>query len=85
MPEILGESGVAEGIGDNGRMFRRKRLHEDFASFISSPCPSGNLGDQLKRFFRCSKIGKMKRRVGIDHTDEKYVREIESLCNHLSP
>src|SRR5437667_127828 len=64
-------------------MLGRPRLHEHAAPARAAPRSSCHLGDKLKRPLARAKIGKMQAGVGIHDTDDRDVRKIESLGDHL--
>src|SRR5262249_15841784 len=69
--------------GQDRIMVGRKRLHENAAPFIAAAGAAGDLGDELKRPLGCSQITKMERRIGVNDADERHIREIETLGDHL--
>src|SRR5688572_22542371 len=67
----------------NRRMKRRERLHEDLALDIAPPRAPGDLRDQLKGPFARAKVGNVQRQVGVNNSDERHVRKVQALRNHL--
>jgi len=62
-----------------------ERLHQHPAAARAAAGPPGHLRDQLKRPLGGAEVGQVQRRVGIDHADERDVRKIQSLGDHLRP
>jgi hypothetical protein len=67
----------------NCRHLWTERLHQHAAAAFAAAGPPRYLRHQLKRPLRRTEIGQMERRIGIDHTNERHVREVETLGNHL--
>ena len=65
------------------RMIGVQRLHEHAAALRASARSARDLGDQLKRSLRRAEVGQMQGRIGIDYADQRHIREVESLGNHL--
>src|SRR4051794_33396131 len=68
---------------DDGVVVWRKRLHEDAPPLVAAPRAAGHLRHELKGSFRRPQVAKMKRRVGVDNADQRHVREIKPLGDHL--
>ena len=79
-----GESRVValRGGGDGGGV-RLERLNVDFTGFLRSAGAAAHLRQQLIGTFACAGIGTVQGRVGIEHADERHVREVEALGYHL--
>jgi len=73
---------MAAGVLD-GRMKRRERLHENLALDITAPRAAGNLREQLKGAFARAKIRLVQRGVRVNDADERDVRKMQSLRDHL--
>ena len=65
------------------RMKRRERLHEHLALHISAPRPAGHLREQLKRPLSRAEIRLVQREVRIDDSDQRDIRKMQSLGDHL--
>ena len=68
--------------GDAG-MFGSERLDENVAPFVTTPGSPGNLCQQLKGAFGRTEVRHVETDVGIDNADQRNVREVESLGDHL--
>jgi hypothetical protein len=64
-------------------VLRHPRLNENAAAFRTSARATSNLAQQLKATLRGAKVRKINSSVGVDNSDKRDVREIESLRNHL--
>src|SRR6202142_2267447 len=67
----------------DGRMKRRKRLHEHLAFNVAATGATGDLREQLEGALARAKIRLMQREVGVNDADERDVREMQALRNHL--
>src|SRR5277367_6811395 len=65
------------------RMKRRERLHKHLALHIAATGATGDLREQLEGAFARAKIRLMQREVGVDDTDERDVRKMQPLRDHL--
>ena len=65
------------------RMKRRERLHEHFALDVAATGATGDLREQLKGAFARAKIRLMQRQVGVNDADERDVRKMQPLRDHL--
>src|SRR5271154_5982427 len=65
------------------RMKRRERLHKHLALHIAATRATGDLREQLEGAFARAKIRLMQREVGVDDADERDVRKMQSLRDHL--
>ena len=65
------------------RMKRRECLHEHFALDVAAPGAAGDLREQLKGAFARAKIRLMQRKIGVNDADERDVRKMQALGNHL--
>ena len=70
---------------DDRRLFGRRCLDEDSPPLRAAPGAARHLGDQLERSLHRTNVGLMKQRVGVDHTHQRDVWEVESLRDHLRP
>ena len=64
-------------------MVRRARLHEHATALRAAPRPPRNLRHELKRPLASPKVGKVQPRVGIHDSDDRDVRKVEPLGDHL--
>src|SRR5664280_1444132 len=67
----------------DGRMKRRERLHKNLALHVAATGASGNLREKLEGAFARSKIRLMQRGVRVNDADERDVRKMQPLRNHL--
>src|SRR5881396_2623298 len=58
-------------------------LHDDFSRKLRAPRPAGDLKQQRGEPLRGAEICTVKRVVGAEHADEREIREIVSLRQHL--
>ena len=65
------------------RMKRREALHEDLAFDIAATGAPGDLGEQLKGALARAEIGQVQAEVGIHDADERDVRKVQALRDHL--
>ena len=65
------------------RMKRRERLHEHLALDIAAAGATGDLREQLEGALARAEIRLMQREVGVNDADERHVREMQALGNHL--
>src|SRR5277367_2550678 len=65
------------------RMKRRERLHKHLALHIAATGATGDLREQLEGAFARAKIRLMQREVGVDDADERDVRKMQPLRDHL--
>src|SRR5947209_6973680 len=64
----------------------RKRsvsLHKHFARRFAASSASGHLGEKLKSALACAEIRQMQGQIGVDNSDERYVRKVQTFGNHL--
>ena len=79
-----GEAGVVVVDGGQDRVVvGRKRLHEHAAALVAAAGAAGDLRDELKRPLGRPQVAKVQRRVGVDHADQRHVRKVEPLGDHL--
>src|SRR6476661_1929586 len=79
--EIAGEIMVAGKL--NRRTERRVSLHEHFAMCLAAAGASRHLCEKLESAFAGAEIGHMQGEVGVDESDQRYVREMQALRDHL--
>ena len=79
--EIAGEIVMAREL--NRRTERRVSLYENFSGGFATPGAPCNLCEKLKRPFACAKIGEMQCKIGIDDSDERDVRKMQTFRDHL--
>ena len=79
--EVAGEIVMSREL--NGRTERRVGLHENFAGGFAAARAARHLREQLKRPFARAEIGKVQREIGVDDSDERDVREMQTLRDHL--
>lgn len=65
------------------RRMRRECLYHDLAFQISAACAAGDLGDELKRALAGAEIRHMQAEIRVEDADERDVREMKSLRDHL--
>src|SRR5665213_250226 len=65
------------------RMKRRERLHKHLALDIAATGATGDLREQLEGAFARAKIRLMQREVGVNDADERDVRKMQTLGDHL--
>src|SRR6476620_390322 len=80
--EISGEIMVPRKL--NRGTERRVRLHENFAVCLAAAGASCHLCEKLESAFAGAKIGKMQREIGVDDTDKRHVRKMQTFRDHLS-
>src|SRR6202012_847766 len=68
----------------NGRMERSECLPEDFAFDIATTGAARDLSEELEGSFTGAKIGLVQGQVGVNDSDQRDVRKMQSLGNHLS-
>ncbi len=66
-----------------GVVTRHARLDDDFPALGSAARASRDLAEQLEAAFRRAEVGQVDADVRIDDADERDVREIEALGDHL--
>src|SRR6185312_1672009 len=64
-------------------MARHSRLNEYFAAACAAPRASGHLAQKLEAPLARTKIRQIDTDVGVDHSDKRNVRKIQSLRDHL--
>jgi hypothetical protein len=65
------------------RTKRRVSLYKNFTGRFSTSRASGDLREKLKRAFACAKIGQMQREICIDDSDQRHIRKMKTLRDHL--
>src|SRR5947208_16667098 len=65
------------------RTKRRVGLYKDFTGCFSTSGASGHLCEKLKRAFPRAKIRQMQCEICIDDSDQRHIRKMETLRNHL--
>ena len=73
---------VAAGVLDR-RMKRRERLDDDFAFDIAASGAPGDLGEELEGAFARAEIRHVQAEVGVDDADQRDVRKMQALGDHL--
>ena len=58
-------------------------LDDDSSPTPPPSCPARHLGEELERALSCPEVGKLEQRVGLDHTNRRHMRKIESFRDHL--
>src|SRR5262245_29424267 len=58
-------------------------LDENFAGCLAAASASGHLRKKLKRAFACAEIREVQGEIGVDNTDERYIREMQAFRDHL--
>src|SRR5713101_1606428 len=61
----------------------RVSLYKNFAGRFSTSGASGDLREKLKRAFPCAKIRQMQREICIDDSDQRHIRKMKTLRDHL--
>src|SRR5947208_892090 len=79
--EITGEIVVSREL--NGWRKWGVSLHEDFTRRFAAASAPGDLREQLERSFACSEIGQMQSEIGIDDSDKRHVRKMQTFGDHL--
>src|SRR6202035_5667140 len=67
------------------RTERGRTLDEDFSSHVASPGAPGDLRQQLKRPLSSAKIWHVQADIRVDNANQRDVRKIKTLGNHLRP
>ena len=62
---------------------RRVSLDENFAGCLAAASASGHLCEKLESAFAGAEIGQMQGEIGVDDTDKRYVREMQTFGDHL--
>ena len=75
---IVLRAGVSQGV-----VIRMVGLNQHLSGPITSSRPTGNLGDQLKRSFRCAKVRQRQPCIHRNYADQCDVGEIVALGQHL--
>ena len=79
--EIAGEIVVTREL--NRRTEWRVSLHENFSRRFAASSASGDLREKLKGAFACAEIWQMQREIGINDSDQRYVRKMQPFGDHL--
>src|SRR6266705_1706326 len=79
--EITGEIVMPREL--DRRTEGRVGLHENFARRFTTSRASRDLREQLERSFAGAEIGQMKRQIGIDNSDERYIWKVQTFRDHL--
>ena len=64
----------------------RKRgvsLHKHFARSFAASGASRHLRQKLKGPFARAEVGQMQRQIGVDNSDKRDIRKMQTLRNHL--
>src|SRR6266404_7656030 len=69
----------------NGWTERRVSLNKNFARCFTTSGPSGYLREQLKRPFAGAEVRQMQSKIGINDSDQRDVRKMQTLRDHLRP
>ena len=64
-------------------MIRRAGLHQHFAGLLAAAGPSRHLHQELEGALGGAEVGQVQGHVGVEHADERDVRKIEALGDHL--
>ena len=64
-------------------MKRRERLHENLALHVAAPGAPGDLREQLEGALARAEIRLVQREVGVNDADQRDVRKMQALGNHL--
>ena len=67
----------------NGIVLWRIGLNDNLPPQSTTPCPAGNLTQQLKSPFPGTEIRQVQRRVSTNYPDQGNQWQIQSLGNHL--
>ena len=81
--EIFGKAVNKEGIVLDTRFNGGGWLHDDLATSLATACATCNLGQYLEGALGGAKVGQMKRCIGVDHSHQCNVGEIQALGDHL--
>ena len=73
----------AEQIEIAGASGYQVRLDDDFAFDVTASGAAGDLGEELKGAFAGAEVGHVEGEIGVDDSDERDVREVQSLRDHL--
>ena len=79
--EITGEIVMSREL--NGRTERRVGLNKNFTSGFAAPGATRDLSQQLERPFARPKIGHVQRQIGVDDSDQRDIRKMQSFRDHL--
>ena len=79
--EITGEIVMPRKL--DRRTERRVGLHENFAGRFAAAGASGDLREQLERAFAGAEIGQVQREIGVDDSDERHIRKMQTFRDHL--
>ena len=79
--EIAGEIMMARKL--NRGTERRVSLHENFAVCLAAAGASGHLCEKLESAFAGAEIGEMQGEIGVDDSDKRHVREMQTFRDHL--
>src|SRR5215471_6036480 len=58
-------------------------LHEYFTRHFAAARAAGDLGEKLKGAFARAEIGQMQSEIGVDNPDQRDVRKVQTLRDHL--
>ena len=75
--EVLADGGL------DRRVVGQERLEHDPARRIAAPGAAGDLRDELERPLGGAEVGQRQRRVAADDADERDVRVVQPLGDHL--
>ena len=64
-------------------MLRLVSLNNHPSGIVRAPCPARDLRNQLERPLRAAVIGQVQRHIRRDHADQRNLREIQPLRDHL--
>ena len=79
--EVTGEIVMPRKL--DRRTERRVSLHKNFARRFAATGPPRHLCEQLKGPFARAKIRQMQREIGIDDSDERDIRKVQTFRDHL--
>ena len=58
-------------------------MHENFARRFAAAGAAGDLGEQLKGPFARAEIRHVQREIGVDDSDQRHVRKMQTFRDHL--
>src|SRR5881396_16834 len=79
--EIAGEIVVARKLNRGAE--RRVSLHENLTKCLAAASASGHLCEKLESAFAGAEIGEMQGEIGVDDSDQRHVREMQTFSDHL--
>ena len=67
----------------DGRTERRISLHKNFACCFTTTRTTSDLGQELKGPLACAEVRHMEREIGVDDSDQRHIRKMQTLRDHL--